>query len=74
MGNNLDLALADLRDLDLVAEVADTALNLDLLVQELLKGRDIEDLVRGGLLGVDDELLRDLALGSGLLLDGENLT
>ena len=56
MGNDLDLALALLRDLDGLAEVADAALNLDLLVQELLEGRDIEDLVAGGLRGVDDEL------------------
>ncbi len=70
MGNDLDLALALLRDLDGLAEVADAALNLDLLVQELLKGRDIEDLVARGLRGVDDELLGDLGalLGAGLLL------
>jgi hypothetical protein len=58
VGDDLDLALALLRDLDGLAEVADAALNLDLLVQELLKGRDIEDLVAGGLRGVDDELRR----------------
>ena len=56
VGNDLDLALALLGDLDGLAEVADAALNLDLLVQELLEGRDIEDLVAGGLRGVDDEL------------------
>ncbi len=70
MGDDLDLALALLGDLDGLAEVADAALNLDLLVQELLKGRDIEDLVARGLRGVDDELLGDLGalLGAGLLL------
>lgn len=56
MGNDLDLAVTLLGDLDLVAEVANTALNLDLLVQELLEGGDIEDLVGGRLGGVDDEL------------------
>jgi hypothetical protein len=56
VGNDLDLALALLRDLDDLAEVADAALDLDPLVQELLKGRDIEDLVAGGLRSVDDEL------------------
>lgn len=56
MGNDLDLAVTLLGDLDLVAEVANAALNLDLLVQELLEGGDIEDLVSGRLGGVDDEL------------------
>lgn len=56
MGNDLDLAVTLLGDLDLVAEVANTALNLDLLVQELLEGRDIEDLVGRRLGGIDDEL------------------
>ena len=56
VGNNLDLALALLRNLDGLAEVADTALDLDLLVQELLEGRDIEDLVASGLRSVDNEL------------------
>lgn len=56
VGNDLDLAVTLLGDLDLVAEVADAALNLDLLVQELLESRDIEDLVGSRLGGVDDEL------------------
>jgi hypothetical protein len=37
VGNDLDLALALLRNLDGLAEVADAALDLYLLVQELLK-------------------------------------
>lgn len=56
MGNNLNLAIAGLGDLDGLAEVADTAVNLDLLVEELLKGRDVKDLVASGLRSVDDEL------------------
>lgn len=56
MGNDLDLAITDLGDLDGLAQVADAAVDLDLLVQELLEGGDIEDLVAGGLRGVDDEL------------------
>lgn len=56
VGNDLDLAVTLLGDLDGVAEVADTALDLDALVQELLESRDIEDLVAGRLGGVDDEL------------------
>lgn len=56
MGNDLDLAITDLGDLDGLAQVADAAVDLDLLVQELLEGGNIEDLVAGGLRGVDDEL------------------
>lgn len=59
VGNDLDLSVTDLGDLDGLAQVADTALDLDLLVQELLEGRDIEDLVASGLRGVDDELQGD---------------
>ena len=41
---------------DDIAEVADTAVDLDLVVQELLEGGDVEDLVAGGLRSIDDEL------------------
>lgn len=58
VGDDLDLALTLLGDLDGLAEVADTTLNLDLLVQELLEAGDIEDLVARGLRSVDDELER----------------
>lgn len=58
VSDNLDLALANLGDLDGLAEVADTALDLDALGKELLEGRDVEDLVAGGLRSVDDELRR----------------
>ena len=60
MGNNLDLAIADLGDHDLLTEVTDTALDLDAVVEELLEGRDIEDLVASGLRSVDNELLGNL--------------
>lgn len=56
VGDDLDLAIASLGDDDLVAEVADTALDLDAVVEELLEGRDIEDLVARGLRSVDDVL------------------
>lgn len=61
MGNDLDLAVTLLGDGDGLAEVAGAALDLDLLVQELLEGGDIEDLVGGGLRSVDNELGRGRA-------------
>jgi len=60
--DDLDLAIAALPDLDRVAQVADAAINLDPVMQELLEGRDVEDLVVDGLRGVDDVLLRNLLL------------
>jgi hypothetical protein len=60
VGNDLDLAIANLGDDDVVTEVADTALDLDAVVEELLEGRDIENLVASGLRSVDNELLGDL--------------
>lgn len=56
VGGDLDLAFADLLDGDGVAEVADAAVDLDLVLEELLEGGGVEDLVAGGLRGVDDEL------------------
>ena len=56
MGHDLDLVVADFRDLDRVAEVAGAVVDLDLVVEEFLKGGDVEDFVRGGLGGVDYEL------------------
>jgi hypothetical protein len=53
---NLDLAISNLGDLNDLAEVSDTAINLDLVLEKLLEGGDVEDLVAGGLRGVDDEL------------------
>lgn len=58
VGNNLDLAIADLGDDNLVTEVADTALNLDTVVKELLESGEVEDLVAHGLRSVDGELQR----------------
>ena len=56
MRHDLHLAITSLRDLDGIAEVSNAVINLDLLVEELLKGANVEDLVAGGLRGVDDEL------------------
>lgn len=58
VGDDLNLAIAGLGDLDGVAEVADAALDLDLIVQELLEGGNVEDLVVGWLGAVDDVLLQ----------------
>lgn len=56
MGNDLDLALTLLLDNDAVAEVVGSALDLDVIDEELLEGSDVEDLVASGLRSVDDEL------------------
>ena len=57
VGNDLNLALALLLDNNLVAKVVGDAVNLDAVLEELLEGGDVENLVAGGLRGVDDELL-----------------
>lgn len=56
MGGDLDLALTSLLDDDVVAQVVGAALDLDAVLEELLEGGDVEDLVASGLLSVDDEL------------------
>jgi len=68
--NDLDLAIALLADLDVVAKVTGAALDLDAVVKELLESLDVEDLVVDGLRAVDDELLGDLLalLGGGAAL------
>lgn len=65
VGNDLDLALTSLLDHDIVAQVVGAALDLDAVLEELLEGGDVEDLVASGLLSVDDELrTRTLAADS----------
>jgi len=54
--NNLDLALTLLGDLDNISQVSGAAINLDAVVEELLEGSNVEDLVRRRLGGVDDKL------------------
>lgn len=56
MGGDLDLALTSLLDDDVVAQVVGAALDLDAVLEELLEGGDVEDLVASRLLSVDDEL------------------
>jgi hypothetical protein len=53
---NLNLSIAEVLDLHDIAEVPDTAINLDLVLKELLEGGDVEDLVACRLRSVDDEL------------------
>jgi hypothetical protein len=59
--NNLDFSIADLGDLDSISEVSDTAINLDLVLKELLEGGDVENFVACGLRSIDDELWSELA-------------
>jgi len=56
VGNDLDLAIGLLRDLNGVPKVSGAALNLNAVVKELLESLDIEDLIVDGLRAVDDEL------------------
>jgi hypothetical protein len=55
MRQDLNLALVP-RDLDRVAQVTRTTVDLDPLVEKFLKGGHVENLVAGGLRGVDGEL------------------
>lgn len=56
MCDNLDLSITDLRDGDVFAEVVGAALDLDAIVQEFLKRRQVKDLIADWLAGVDDVL------------------
>ena len=57
MRNNLNLSVPDLAYGDCIPQVSNTIIHLDLIMQELLERRDIEDFVGSGLGGVDDELV-----------------
>lgn len=76
VGNDLDLAVTLLLDDNVVAQVVGAALDLDAVLEELLEGGDVEDLVVGGLGSVDDELpdllahLSFLSLSSNILWSG----
>ena len=60
----LNLPLPSLRDSNLLAEVARAALDLDLVVQELLEGGEVEDLVGHGLRAVDHVLYTHISLAT----------
>ena len=68
MGNDLNLPFTLLADLDRVAQVSNAVVYLDLVVEKLLEGGNVENLVGGRLGGVDDELQKSaarLAIGRG---------
>ena len=54
--NDFNLPFTLLANLDRVAQIPYAVVDFDLVVQEFFKGRNVEDLVGGGLGGVDDEL------------------
>lgn len=58
--NNFSIAL--LGDLDRVTKVSNTAINLDLIVEELLERTDVENFVGGRLRCVDDELSPEIII------------
>jgi hypothetical protein len=60
MSHNLNLSITLLANHNSIAEVTSATINLDAVMQELLEGGDVEDLVVDGLRSVDDELLRNL--------------
>jgi riboflavin biosynthesis pyrimidine reductase len=57
VSDNLNLAIALLADDNGVSQVSSATVDLDAVVEELLEGREIEDLVIDGGGGVDDELI-----------------
>jgi hypothetical protein len=58
VSSDLDLALTLLLDNDVVTKVVGATLDLDAVLEELLEGSDIEDLVAGRLRSIDDVLER----------------
>ncbi len=58
MCNDLNFSIPLLADRDCVAQITNTVVNLDLLIQKLLEGGDVEDFVRGWLGRIDNELSR----------------
>jgi hypothetical protein len=56
VSDDLDAAIAEVGDVDALAEVAGEAIDLDALLEEGGEGGCVEDAVVHGLSGVDDEL------------------
>jgi hypothetical protein len=63
VGGDLDLAIANLLDDNVVAKVVGATIDLDTVLEELLESGDVEDLVASGLRSVDD-VLQDFKLVS----------
>ena len=59
MSNDLNLSLTGLGDLNDIAKVSNATVDLNFVLEELLKGGDVENLVGCGLRSVDDVLLLD---------------
>jgi len=69
--NNFPIAL--LRDLNDISEVADAAINFDLVVEEFLELTDIEDFVAGWTGSIDYELSRSIIIPQGGNWEGQKL-
>jgi hypothetical protein len=61
VSDDLNLSITDTLDLDLVTKVTDAVVNLDLVLEELLEGGDVEDLIGGWLGSVDDVLMIEIS-------------
>lgn len=61
VGDDLDLAVTEVGDVDAVGEVTGAAIDLDAGLQEGGEGGGVEDLVVGGLRSVDDVLFNESA-------------
>ena len=73
VGKHNYFPIALLRDLNDISEVADAAVNLDLVVEEFLELTDIEDFVAGGTRGIDYELSRSISIPQGGNWKGQKL-
>jgi len=60
MRDDLDLPVSNGFDVNVIAQIPGATLDLDAIVQELLEGTEVEDLVRDGLRAVDCVLVRNL--------------
>jgi len=72
--NDLYLSVSLLRYLHNIAEVPNAPVHLDLVVEELLEGGDIEDFVARWLGGIDDELCNGTVREKSTGLRENNLT